>query len=169
MAKSGKKGVTGKFMKQTTSERKTLSGRAASAASSVSKAKSHGEAKSSAGSVLSQRTGSKVSNQVTWIRRDLGTGRHYSPTSQPIQSSVMTVLEHLNKTLHDLSQRGVVRSDFRIQDISEDGKHYLSVYVYMPDALFKDSERRHNVYDTLERLGDGRTYVDAHVYRYKTN
>lgn len=81
----------------------------------------------------------------------------------------MTVLERLNATLQNLIQSGMLRSDFRIQDITEDGKHFLSVYVYMPYELFRDNEKRHELYETLENLGDSHTHVDAHVYRYKTN
>lgn len=89
--------------------------------------------------------------------------------SNTVKPPYMTAFERVNTTLQSLVQSGTVRSDFRIQDITEDGQHFLSVYVYMPYELFSNPEKRRDLYATLESLGDSHTYVDAHVYRYKTN
>lgn len=89
--------------------------------------------------------------------------------SNDIKPLYMTAVERVNATLQSLVQSGLVRSDFRVQEVTEGGQHFLSVQVYMPYELFSNDEKRHEVYATLESLGDSHTYVDAHVYRYKAN
>lgn len=109
------------------------------------------------------------SGDTTWREQPTPVATaHVSAPAQPVDSGIM-VLTRVRRKLQELVQEGVLRSDVHITEVTVSGQRFLEVKAFMPYALFRDTEQRHGLYDSLERLGDSSIHVDAHIYRYRAD